>query len=97
MNGYTIRLSASWNKDRGSYQYRTQISFEHKNVRDARTVAMTFNDENSFRQRVNPTLSRGQDVENIFSRLHEGQIATLGKRMLTDEQAAGFGWTFEAC
>jgi hypothetical protein len=76
MNSYTIELSASRNRDGGTYQYRTYIY-----------------DESSFRQRVNSTLSHGQDVSTIFSRLHEGQICTLGNRMLTDEQAAGFGWT----
>ena len=93
MNSYAIELRASRNRDGGAYQYRTYISSEHGDPSRARTVAMTFDDESSFRQRVNSTLSHGQDVSTIFSRLHEGQICTLGNRMLTDEQAAGFGWT----
>ena len=93
MNSYTIELRASRNRDDGTYQYRTYISSEYEGPSGARTVGMTFDDESSFRQHVNSTLSHGQDVSTIFSRLHEGQICTLGNRMLTDEQAAGFGWT----
>ena len=93
MNSYTIELRASRNSDGGTYQYRTNISSELEDPSGARAVAMTFDDESSFRQHVNSTLSHGQDVSTIFSRLHEGQICTLGNRMLTDEQAAGFGWT----
>jgi hypothetical protein len=92
MNSYTIELRASRNRDGGSYQYRTFISSAHDDPSGARSVAMTFDDESSFRWRVNSTLSHGQDVSAIFSRLHEGQICTLGNRILTDEQAAGFGW-----
>lgn len=93
MNPYTIELRASRNRDGGTYQYKTYISSEHDDPSGGRTVAMTFDDEGSFRQSVNSTLSHGQDVSTVFSRLHEGQICTLGSRMLTDEQAAGFGWT----
>ena len=93
MNSYAIELRASWDKDAGTYQYRTYISSEREDPRGARTVALTFDDEGSFRQRVNSALSHGQDVSTILSRLHEGQICTLGNRMLTDEQSAGFGWT----
>jgi hypothetical protein len=49
MNSYTIELRASRNSDVGTYQYRTYISSEHEDPSGARTLAMTFDDENSFR------------------------------------------------
>jgi hypothetical protein len=60
MNSYPIELRASWDKDASTYQYRTYVSSEREDPRGARTVVMTFDDESSFRQRVNAALSHGQ-------------------------------------
>ena len=84
----SLELRASRNRDGGSHQYRTFIR-PHTRTRAAQLSGNGVRRLKLFPVACEPHLSHGHDVSAIFSRLHQGQICTLGNPMLTDEQAAG--------